>query len=285
MNTANQTACPRCNAALAPGARFCGACGASMTGAPPPPIPQTPPPIPQAPQMTRGFSGATGGPSKQATFGGAPQDAFNQALRAITASGGEILGQQPPQGARFQLGYKNFWSTMNTTLKYDGELQVAPAGPGQVTARFALKLQWGSVVPLMALLVAVVVIGAMLNPYYYAFGLFIIIVAVAYNAWAASSRIPEKILGDIVKALQSGAPMAGGFTPQPYAPQPAPAPQPFQPQPIQPPPQPAAAPGPAGGGDAASVVEQIKQLAGLRDAGAITPEEFEAKKAELLARI
>jgi uncharacterized membrane protein YdbT with pleckstrin-like domain len=36
---------------------------------------------------------------------------------------------------------------------------------------------------------------------------------------------------------------------------------------------------------AASVPEQIEQLARLRDAGHITPEEFEAKKAELLGRM
>jgi uncharacterized membrane protein YdbT with pleckstrin-like domain len=41
---------------------------------------------------------------------------------------------------------------------------------------------------------------------------------------------------------------------------------------------PAAAPG-------ASVPEQIEQLARLRDAGHITPEEYEAKKAELLGRM
>lgn len=37
--------------------------------------------------------------------------------------------------------------------------------------------------------------------------------------------------------------------------------------------------------DPAAVPEQIEQLAGLRDAGHITPEEFEAKKAELLGRM
>jgi uncharacterized membrane protein YdbT with pleckstrin-like domain len=36
---------------------------------------------------------------------------------------------------------------------------------------------------------------------------------------------------------------------------------------------------------AASVPEQIEQLARLRDAGHITPEEYEAKKAELLDRM
>lgn len=47
--------------------------------------------------------------------------------------------------------------------------------------------------------------------------------------------------------------------------------------------QPAQAPAPqAGGGD---VMGQLQQLGQLRDAGIVTPEEFEAKKAELLRRI
>jgi uncharacterized membrane protein YdbT with pleckstrin-like domain len=47
---------------------------------------------------------------------------------------------------------------------------------------------------------------------------------------------------------------------------------------------PAAAPA-AATPDPAAVPEQIEQLARLRDAGHITPEEFEAKKAELLGRM
>jgi hypothetical protein len=44
-----------------------------------------------------------------------------------------------------------------------------------------------------------------------------------------------------------------------------------------------AAPTPTPAGDA--VIDQIKKLADLRDAGIVTPEEFEQKKAELLGRI
>jgi hypothetical protein len=49
------------------------------------------------------------------------------------------------------------------------------------------------------------------------------------------------------------------------------------------PPAPAAAPPPPAAGP--SIVEQIKQLGELRDAGLLTPEEFETKKAELLSRM
>jgi predicted Zn-dependent peptidase len=43
----------------------------------------------------------------------------------------------------------------------------------------------------------------------------------------------------------------------------------------------AAAPPPAGD----AVIEQIKKLAELRDAGILTAEEFEAKKSDLLGRL
>jgi putative oligomerization/nucleic acid binding protein len=59
----------------------------------------------------------------------------------------------------------------------------------------------------------------------------------------------------------------------------APPPQQYAPPPPQYAPPPAAAP--AGGGS--DVVSQLTELAKLRDAGVLTPEEFEAAKGKLLA--
>jgi len=50
-------------------------------------------------------------------------------------------------------------------------------------------------------------------------------------------------------------------------------------------PTPAAPAGLSGGDDTARIMEQIKQLGALKDAGVLSAAEFEAKKAELLARI
>lgn len=66
----------------------------------------------------------------------------------------------------------------------------------------------------------------------------------------------------------------------------APAAEP-EPAPAEPAPAPAAAsapaaPGPAGEGD---VIAQIERLAGLRDKGILSDEEFSAKKTELLSRL
>lgn len=286
--TTAQTTCPRCNAAVAAGAQFCGSCGASLAGAPippvSPPIAPTPPPMPQ---MVRAPSGS-GGPTQQATFAGTQQDAFAQAMRALQSNNAEVTWQQPPHGAKFLLTRKSFWSTAGIALKYDGDLTVQPAAPGQTTARFALKLQWNSAIPLLAMQVLAVIVAAMFNVYFASFALILILVTLAVTAWNASSGIPEKALQDIIKTLQTGGVPAAGpaYAPQQpvtaapvqHAAQSAPAAQSVTPAPP-------AAPQTGMPSDTTTIVEQIKQLAGLRDAGAITVEEFEAKKAELLKRI
>ncbi|WP_395648071.1 SHOCT domain-containing protein [Terricaulis sp.] len=230
--------------------------------------------------MTRSFPGGGGGASKQATFSGSAQDAYNQAVRAIQQSGGEVQWQQAPNAARFLLSYKNFWTTGGVVLKYDGDLAILPAGPGQTTARFGLKVQWNSALPLILLQGLAVIVLAMVNPYVMYFALIIIALTLAYTAWNVSSGVPEKTLELIVKNLQTGGAAPVQAPQQPYSP---PAPQPPVYTPPAAPPTPAPQPAPAD--NTAAIVEQIKQLAGLRDAGAITADEFEAKKAELLKRI
>ena len=57
------------------------------------------------------------------------------------------------------------------------------------------------------------------------------------------------------------------------------------PGPSAPVPAPASAAAPAPGGTGGDVMAQLKQLGELPDAGVLTPEEFHAKKAELLSRL
>lgn len=239
------------------------------------------------PQFARtGISSGSGGTSKQSNFTGSPQDAYNQSLNALTltnaSSKGKIMSQvtwqQPPQAARFETVCKSTWSTLGFGIKYDGDLQIQAAAPGQVAARFNLKVNWGSAMGLILSQGAVAIFLIMMNPYYGSFALFLILGTVGFTAWNVSSGMPEKILEEVIKNLHGGGTAAA-------APQPAPQ-QSFTPQPPPAPaPTPAPAPAPSGGGDAAAIMEQIKQLGGLRDAGVLTPEEFEAKKAELLKRI
>lgn len=272
--------CSGCGAAAPAEAKFCGVCGrpqGALAGVQPAPAPMPyappmPPPMPVMPQMTRGFGGGGGGQSRQVPIMAAAHDAFAHAVRAIGATGGELLWQQPPQ-AKFLTTRKGLWTTAGVALKYDGDLQIAPAGAGQSTARVALKLQWGSAVPLLLLQAGSVLVAAMFNYYVAAFALIIIAVTLAYTAWSVSSGIPDRALNDIAAALQNGAPPVAAYTPP--APTPTPAPTPA----------PAAAPAPDRAASVNAVTEQIMQIAALRDAGAITVEEFEAKKKELLSRI
>ena len=46
------------------------------------------------------------------------------------------------------IGKKDFWSTAGVTIKYDGDLQVQAVGPGQTSARFTLRINWNSYIPL-----------------------------------------------------------------------------------------------------------------------------------------
>ena len=280
------TACAGCGTALAADAKFCAVCGrpavalaaAGATTAPP-----VPPPMPQMPQALRPAA-SSGGTSKQATLNGAPHEVFARAMQALGAQGAEMTWQQAPQGAKFVLPRKSTWSTAGTTLKYDGDLQITSASPSQSTARIALKIQWGSALPLLALQVASVVVAAMFNYYFATFALILIIGFLAITAWNVSSAIPEKAISDLIRTLNGGAPVAAPAPAPAYsAPVAAAVPPAHAPAPAAPAPTPArVAPTQA---EAAAVIEQIKQIASLRDAGAITPEEFEAKKKELLSRI
>jgi hypothetical protein len=238
------------------------------------------------PQMPASFSAGNGGPTQQATYNGEPAAIFDQAVRAIIAAGGQIAWQQAPSTAKFVLGKKDMWTTGGFTMKYDGDLQIQKTAPSQSTARLTLRINWGSYVPLGATTLVILLILAASNPMYAGMGLLFMGAILVYSAWAVSSQLPEKVLKDIVQKMQAGAgPVAPvQATPAPARPAPPAAPPTPPPAAAAPPPV-APAPAAPSNADTATIVEQIKQLAGLRDAGAITVEEFEAKKTELLKRI
>jgi hypothetical protein len=275
---ATATACPRCNGALAPGAQFCGACGSAVGAAPPPQAPAYTPPMPQTPAIARGFGGG-GGNFRQLTIAAGPAEAFNAAMRVIDGAGAETHWRQPPQGAKFVLTRKSVWTTLGMAIKYDGDLQLAPAGAGQSSARLSLKVRWASAAGLLLTQVAMVVIASMFNLYIAYYSLIIIGLSLGITAWTVSSRLPEqalKELGDQIVAQADPSASALGRAPA------APMQQPpaYGAAPVAPP---QAAPAPSANTEA--IMEQIRQLGALRDAGVLTPPEFEAKKAELLARL
>ena len=92
-------------------------------------------------------------------------------------------------------------------------------------------------------------------------------------------RHPDMVQQEIYRQMEVSAKRQASWSGQAMAQAATPGPPVAAPPPVIPPaPAPAPAPAP-------DVTEQISKLATLRDQGAITPEEFEAKKAELLDRI
>lgn len=81
--------------------------------------------------------------------------------------------------------------------------------------------------------------------------------------------------------VQGGAQMqqSGSMAPVPMDP------VPMDPVPMDPPPAPAPAPAPTGVGDSDAIFAALEKLGQLRDMGVLTEAEFDAKKAELLARL
>jgi hypothetical protein len=170
-----------------------------------------------------------------------------------------------------------------------------PLGAGQVNAAVSLKINWNTFVPI-ALIGGVFALITMMVPYGLGpLGALLIALATGYTGWQLSSQVPEAFIGQILAAL-GGTPVAAPPPPVPQPPppiaQPAPPPPPAAPPaPIAPPvaaaPAPIAPPPDAApeADDADEIMDQIKRLAELRDAGALTPAEFDAKKTELLARL
>ena len=98
-------------------------------------------------------------------------------------------------------------------------------------------------------------------------GTLTLLVSSGKVTFASVSKPDGDVFADRTRAAVSAQLVPPGAAPDTFVEQPtAPAPQPVE-------------------GGFPAIVEQLRQLAGLRDAAVITIADFEAKKAELLARI
>lgn len=295
--------CPKCQTANPAGARFCGACGASLSAAPPPP----PPPPPGG-----GYGGYGGGSrfgmGMGASAGGLPdahtvapmaqQATFDHIAQVVAQSGGHVLHAAPPQALQVSLPFKNFYDTGGMTVRYNGAVTLAAKSAGETEVQAKFSVDWNSTFPLFAT-VAVCFIFMwfstsmnMMTRNWGGLWLLFGILAMPYMAWQLANSTPKK-LGVRFLQMLSGAPVGqpaqrpagnggggdfmGKLRERSEAMRAAMgglAPQQQQAPPQQPPPAANTAP-----------IEQLERLAKLRDAGAITAAEFEAKKAELLARL
>ena len=261
--------CPRCNASNRADVRFCGGCGAArQASAPPQPPPNFSTPHPPtgrpAAFATGGGSGAHGSISADA------ETAFSLAANAVTAAGGQVLLQSPPQSMRVAMIKKDFVNTSWMKVRMAGDLIITPSGARQSTMRIVFRAE--NLMTVVGTSVAVTLLAVILNAQTGLGGLMLLlgIAATAWTAYNVGNNLPrtmaEKLLLDIQIQAQSGVtPMR---QPMPSATSSAPP-----------------ASRSATSVDGSGVVANMKKLQELRDMGALTAAEFEAKKAEILKRL
>jgi hypothetical protein len=237
--------------------------------------------------------------------------AMQAAMATVAHAGGEITNQSPVQAA-FKMG--NFF-----TGRCDGSLDSFPEGPNRTAVNVTLKPNYASLLPgaLIALAVALIAFiflqkaavdataaaqqaqtQAMLqNPYAYTpvqtgagIGYFLqpwmifllVALAVGLSGYMLGGPMLDKNKRKLMMALQSvGASPPGmpGMNHQGFGPQPIPA-GPAAPvgsaAPVAPAP---GTPAPA------TPFEQLRKLAELRDSGAISADDFEKAKADILKKV
>lgn len=202
-----------------------------------------------------------GGPAQnQMPLNADAAGAYALAIQALQAAGANVEWQAPPQGARFELTRRDFMTTGGVKVRYNGELTIIQNGPRQSTARISLKLHSSS----LSTVIVIDVVCVLLLGYTAGILLLLGLGLTAWQVWTLSTKVPQEMAGKLLMSISNG-----------YAGAPAPEPAPLA---VTPQARPAA---PASG----NVMEQLRQLAELRSVGAVTNEEFEAKKAELLRRL
>lgn len=269
-------ACPSCGAGNAQAAKFCGSCGKTVnagaqTESVPPP--QPPPYPPNNSRFNVGGMGAMGGPADIQSI--APMDplqAFAYVEQTLMACGGRAMMQNPPSSMHIEIPYKDLWLTGGMNVRYRGLMTFTPQGPKQTLLQSKLAVDWGSagLVPILVLVTAA--FAGFMNPLFFMMYLIFGAVCAGISAWMLATTGQSKAAAKFVGALSGAQPdvgkpkfempkMPGGLKADWTPPQQK---------------QAAADPAP---------MEQLERLAKLRDAGAVTAAEFEAKKAELLKRL
>lgn len=282
--------CLKCNTPMVPGAGFCGTCGTPAGSPGRPPMPPPMPPRPLSPGASQVIL-----PMDQ------PQ-AMQMAMATLPRVGGEITNQSPVQ-ATFRMG--NFF-----TGRFNGALDSFPEGVNRTAVNVVVKPDFASLLPGALIAIAVALIAFILlqkaavdgtaaaqaaatqamiqNPYAYTppqagagIGYFLqpwmvfllVALLVGLFGYLLAGPMLESKKRNLLMALQSiGATPPGmpGTAHQGFGPQAGPmgAGIPGQGAPVQ-----------------ATPFEQLRKLAELRDSGAISVDDFEKAKADIMKKL
>ncbi|MFK7912277.1 MAG: SHOCT domain-containing protein [Pseudomonadales bacterium] len=293
MSEAAATHCPNCNGANPVGAKFCSACRATLGTAAPGPSPMAPPPPPPPPRPgIGGMMGQMGGKAvtRQITGdAGAVYAELASYVRGLPST--EIQQEAPPQQLTAHVAYKDFVATGGIVIAIDTSITVAPTSPGQCQVSVTTKTDMSSTNKIWIYNLFFAVCGLFLLPFVLPVSLIVIAIALVISFWMISTMPGQNVSNQMFEHLRKVAPKltanssAGATAAAAAATVSASSP------PSSPPNSPSSnstaesKPAATAGTDEDEVFARLKKLAELRDAGAISDEDFEAKKADLLARI
>ncbi|MGI9484936.1 MAG: SHOCT domain-containing protein [Geminicoccaceae bacterium] len=267
MNDTPSVTCPNCSASNPVGAKFCSACAKPLApGAmPPPPQPQYQP-SPQF-QVPISGSGLTGGAEEMRQVQGTPDAVFDQILGIVQASGGEVREQHKGQMISAIIPWKDFWITGGNKFQYKTNVTLEPLGTDQTVVRIRPNIEISStMVNLIAgIVILIIIVQYNLTLAFVFWPLMFLHIGIWFWSfkWRGSKGVAESILSKLNV----------GIIGQPAS------------QQSSPPPSTKSQHSTAADATEGDIMKKIQKLAELRDAGAITADEFEAKKAELLSRI
>ncbi len=273
MTDSAGTACPSCKVANPLGARFCSACRTPLVAqAPTPPAPPRP--------SLGGMVGQVGGKAQTTQVAADPVAAHAHIKRYLEAlPGTEVAHGVGTQQIQAKVAYKDFIATAGLVIKVDTTVDIAPAGAGQSTITVTTKVDSNSTGKLWMIMGTCAVFLVITGGMFWMQRAVFAALALGLGWWIINSRpgsqITEALFDDIksnAARLQS-APVA--TTEAPAAEMPSPPPAEDRPQPRR----------PSGVLTEDQIFERIRRLAELRDADAISTDDFEAKKQELLAQI
>ncbi|MCR9279368.1 MAG: SHOCT domain-containing protein [Pseudomonadaceae bacterium] len=273
MTASTDTTCPKCQSSNPVGAKFCSSCRNPLKAAPGPgPTPPPPPPPRPGPG---GMLGGLNGKTANKQFSGDPDTIYAHLANEIhSTEGAEVQQQVPPQQISAKMPFKSLGTTIGQVIKVDTIIAVTPVSPGQCQVSITSKTDASTTGSVWAYSLAI----WFLIVFLWGFAPFMIIVALAacgFGWWTLQSSPGEKISKGLFDMLAKNA---GVAAPTPNA---TPSPSPQQ----APPAQPQAAPPPSPAASEDEIFDRIRKLAELKEAGAITEADFEAKKADLLERL
>ncbi len=285
------TACPACGYPNPIGAKFCGSCRAPLGAAPTPPpgAGTTPPPQRPAAGGLAGMVGASAGKSETRQIQGDANAVFEHLANALRERGGQVQHEMPMQ-LNVKVPFKSFWLTLGNVIQIDTALQVVPTAAGQCQVTLTTKTDGASLNSVWTWFAVSFTVLLLLNWMIFPIILIIGALSAFFNHRQLHSQPGMKITEELFTNLnQNLSALSGTAAQRPQPEQRAATPSESAPAAPLPPqhkaPANTTADAQAGGDEDEEVFDRLAKLAKLKDMGAVTEEEFEAKKAELLKRI